>query len=92
MEVSQPDMHGACDMVECMGNVQIRNVPTELHRRVKSRAAEEGLSLSDYLLRIVEREASIPTPDEIVQRLRALPPLELDEPPSVIIRRMRDAS
>ena len=79
-------------MVECMGNVQIRNVPTELHRRLKSRAAEEGLSLSDYLLRIVEREASIPTPDEIVQRLRALPPLELDEPPSAIIRRMRDAS
>ncbi len=31
--------------------IQIRNVPTNLHRRLKARAALEGVSLSDYLLR-----------------------------------------
>jgi plasmid stability protein len=40
-----------------MGNVQIRNVPPELHRKLKARAAEKGLTLSEYLLGIVEREA-----------------------------------
>jgi len=30
--------------------VQIRNVPDALHRRLKSRAALAGMSLSDYLL------------------------------------------
>ena len=30
--------------------IQIRNVPDDLHRRLKSRAALEGMSLSDYLL------------------------------------------
>lgn len=30
--------------------IQLRNVPDELHRRLKSRAALEGMSLSDYLL------------------------------------------
>lgn len=29
--------------------VQIRNVPSELHRRLKARAAIEGLSMSDYV-------------------------------------------
>jgi plasmid stability protein len=74
-----------------MGNVQIRNVPPELHRKLKARAAEKGLTLSEYLLGIVEREASLPTPAEIVERLRALPEPELDEPPSATLRRIRDA-
>ena len=74
-----------------MGNVQIRNVPPKLHRTLKARAAEKGLTLSDYLLGVVEREAALPTPAEIVERLRALPKPRLDEAPSAVIRRMRDA-
>ena len=31
--------------------VQIRNVPTELHRKLKARAAIEGLSMSDFVMR-----------------------------------------
>jgi hypothetical protein len=31
--------------------VQIRNVASDLHRELKARAALEGMSLSDYLLR-----------------------------------------
>ena len=30
--------------------IQIRNVPDALHRKLKSRAALAGMSLSDYLL------------------------------------------
>jgi len=74
-----------------MGNIQIRNVPPALHRKLKARAADRGVTLSEYLLGVVEREASHPTPAEIVARLAELPPVELDEPPSAIIRRMRDA-
>jgi plasmid stability protein len=74
-----------------MGNIQIRNVPPGLHRKLKARAAEMGLTLSEYLLGVVEREASHPTPAEIVARLAQLPAVELDEPPSVTLRRMRDA-
>ncbi len=74
-----------------MGNIQIRNVPPELHRELKVRAAREGVSLSELLLRVAEREAARPTPDEISERLRALPRPELDEQPSVTLRRIRDA-
>jgi hypothetical protein len=71
--------------------IQIRNVPDDLHRKLKARAAEQGMSLSDYLLAEVELLGSRPTPDEIKERLRRLPPLKLSEPPSVTLRRMRDA-
>jgi predicted nucleic acid-binding protein len=33
-----------------MTMIQIRNVPDALHRRLKARAAEAGMTLSDYLL------------------------------------------
>ncbi len=70
--------------------IQIRNVPPELHRKLKARAAEQGMTLSDYLLRVVEREAGVLTPAEIRERLSRLPPVEASEPVAVTIRRMRE--
>lgn len=71
--------------------IQIRNVPDDLHRKLKARAAEQGMSLSDYLLAEVERVAGVLTPEEIKERLRRMPPPKLSEDPSVTLRRMRDA-
>ena len=51
--------------------IQIRNVPDELHRRLKSRAAETGMSLSDYLLAEIRRSAERPTSAELWRRLRS---------------------
>ena len=41
--------------------IQIRNVPEDLHRLLKSRAALAGKSLSDYLLEELRRTAMRPT-------------------------------
>jgi plasmid stability protein len=41
--------------------VQIRNVPDELHRRLKSRAALAGMSISEYLLQEIERSLERPS-------------------------------
>jgi plasmid stability protein len=49
--------------------VQIRNVPDTLHRRLKSRAALAGMSLSDYLLSEIRQIAERPTIDELRARL-----------------------
>ena len=43
--------------------IQIRNVPDALHRRLKSRAAMAGMSLSDYLLSEIRHVAERPTID-----------------------------
>lgn len=50
--------------------VQIRNVPNELHRRLKTRAALAGMSLSEYLLLEIRRIAERPTVEELRARLR----------------------
>jgi antitoxin FitA len=50
--------------------IQIRNVPDDIHRTLKARAALEGKSLSDYVLAEVTRTAATPTPAELVERLR----------------------
>lgn len=70
--------------------IQIRNVPDALHRTLKARAALAGQSLSDYLLGQVGEIAARPTLDEMLDRLRALPPVELSSDPVDIIRDERD--
>ena len=73
--------------------IQIRNVPDDLHRTLKMRAAKAGMTLSDYLLSEIEQIAEKPTLREMMERLRSLEPVELDEEhrPEAIIRRARDA-
>jgi plasmid stability protein len=50
--------------------IQIRNVPDDLHRKLKVRAAEQGLTLSDYLLAMAERESGRLTTKELAARIR----------------------
>lgn len=71
--------------------IQIRDVPDDLHRRLEERASKAGMSLSEYLLSEMEQMAEKPTLPEMMERLRDREPVELDEPPEVTIRRMRDA-
>lgn len=70
--------------------VQIRNVPSDLHRRLKARAALEGMSLSDYLLREVRRVVERPTPEEIRQRLTERTPVRPRTPPAAAVRAERE--
>ena len=61
--------------------IQIRNVPDELHRTLKVRAAKAGMTLSDYLLSEIEQIAQKPTLRELMHRLAHDEPVELSEPP-----------
>jgi plasmid stability protein len=54
-----------------MGLIQIRNVPDDVYRTLKIRAAAVGISLSEYVLREVTRVARSPTPEELDARIRA---------------------
>ena len=70
--------------------IQLRNVPDALHRRLKAKAAMEGLSLSDFLTREARKIAVRPTDDEIRRRLESLPVRRLSPSPTDIIREERD--
>ena len=85
-------MHSACDMVECMGHIQIRNVPEDVHRTLKARAAKAGMSLSEYLLQGLEEDASRPTLQELTERIRSRPMVDLGGVSTAeIIRKEREA-
>jgi plasmid stability protein len=70
--------------------IQIRNVPDELHRRLKARAATAGMSMSDYLLGEIRHVADRPTLEEMRARLEARPSLQLTVPPADAVRAERD--
>ena len=50
--------------------IQIRNVPDDIHGQLKARAALEGLTLPEYLLREVRRVVEHPSLTELRTRLR----------------------
>ncbi len=72
--------------------IQIRNVPDVLHRRLKSRAALAGMSLSDYLLNEIREVAERPTLDELRARLHARLPITPSIAPADAIRAERDGT
>ena len=85
-------MLAACDNVLHMSKmIQIRNVPEDLHRALKGRAARLGMSLSDYLLSEMEMVAEKPTLAELLERLEDRKPVKVDESSSTVIRRHRDS-
>ncbi len=49
--------------------IQIRNVPKDIHRTLKIRAARADMSLSEYLLAELRRFAERPTREELLERL-----------------------
>lgn len=71
--------------------VQIRNVPADFHRRLKARAAVEGMSMSDYILRELGKSLDRPTRQEVLDRLRRGPHRRLAQAPAELIRAERDA-
>lgn len=81
-----------CVMVWHMSKmIQIRNVPDDVHREVKARAARAGMSLSDYLLREVERLVVVAPVEEVLARLAGRERPRLSETPAEAVRAERDA-
>jgi antitoxin FitA len=70
--------------------IQIRNVPDALHRRLKSRAALAGMSLSDYLLNEIRQVAERPTLDELRARLDQRAATTPSVTPAQAVRAERD--
>jgi hypothetical protein len=54
-----------------MKMIQIRNVPDDLHRSLKVRAAREGRTLSDLILSDLPRLADKPSPEQVMSRIRS---------------------
>ena len=58
-----------------MKMIQIRNVPDDLHRSLKERAARDGTTLSDLILSELPKLAHRPSPDDLLERIRGRAPV-----------------
>lgn len=57
--------------------IQVRSVPDELKQRLRERASAEGLSLSEYVLRLIRSDLARPSRLEFEDRLRQRGPVDL---------------
>ena len=74
-----------------MSMIQIRNVPDDLHRALKVRAAKQGITLSELILRELPRIAHSPSIEEIAARIKSREPVPESPPAADIIRAEREA-
>jgi plasmid stability protein len=83
-------MHIACEYVASMSKmIQIRNVPDDVHKRLKMRALEEGVSLSDLLAREARQLAERPSLAQMRARLARRERTTLRESAAGIVRAAR---
>jgi antitoxin FitA len=84
-------MLAACAHASGMNkHIQIKNVEVSLHRKLKIRAIENGMSLSDYLKKELAHVASRPTNKDVIDGLKKLKPVALSTPSSQLVREDRD--
>jgi plasmid stability protein len=70
--------------------IQIRHVADAIHRRLKAKAAMEGMSLSDYLRQEVTEIAARPTVSELRQRLAERSSVRTQVTPAQAVRSERE--
>ncbi|MGE5648434.1 MAG: FitA-like ribbon-helix-helix domain-containing protein [Acidobacteriota bacterium] len=70
--------------------IQVRDVPDRVHGTLKSRAAREGMSLSDFIKRELERAAERPTMQEWLERTQQMKPIPARMSAARAIRELRD--
>jgi antitoxin FitA len=60
-----------------MGAIQVKDVPEELHRALRRRALEQGMTLADYVLDLIRRDLGLPSRREWFERLATREPVNL---------------
>ncbi len=70
--------------------IQIKDVPPEVHRTLKARAALAGVSLTEYARRTLEQAASRPSREELVAELSSIEIVEMGESAAETVAHIRD--
>jgi plasmid stability protein len=74
-----------------MKALQIRHVPDDLHRTLKARAAQAGMSLSEYSLAELRRATERPSRAEVLDRIAGRTRTRPRVSPADAVRAERDA-
>jgi plasmid stability protein len=61
-----------------MAAIQIKRVPEGLHNAVRVRAAEEGMSVTDYVIDVLRRDLALPSQRAWLAELETRTSIEVD--------------
>jgi antitoxin FitA len=87
----ESDMCSTCLYAYNMSKmIQVRDVPEQMHNILKARAAREGMSLSDFIKRELERTVERPTMREWLERTRQAKPIPTKRSAAQVVRELRD--
>lgn len=56
-----------------MSNVQVKNLDDEMHQQLRERAAQEGTTISEYVLELIRRDLRRPTRRQWLDDVAKLP-------------------
>jgi antitoxin FitA len=70
--------------------LQIKDVPEDVHRVLKARAALAGVSLTEYARRTLEQAARRPSREELIAELSAIEPVDSGESAAEALAQVRD--
>jgi len=62
-----------------MGAMRVKNVPEDLHEAMRQRAEEEGMTVSDYLLALIQRDLAVPSQRQWLAELSTRTPFNGDD-------------
>ena len=70
-----------------MSNVQVKHIPDDVHEQLRTRAAQQGTTISEYVLELIRKDLRRPNRQEWLARVAALPRLDIEEDE---VQRIRD--
>ena len=73
-----------------MTMLQIKDVPEDVHRTLKARAAIAGVSLTEYARTTLEQAARRPSREELAAELSLIEPVDVGESAEQALRHIRD--
>lgn len=73
-----------------MSIIQVKNVPPEMHVELRRRADQEGMTIRDYVMKLIERDQRLPSKRDWLERVSALEPVAVSRSAAEMVREARE--
>jgi antitoxin FitA len=81
-------MPTAC-YIHSMSIIQVKNVPPAMHSELRRRADQEGMTIRDYMLKLIERDQRMPSRRDWLERVAELEPVAVSRSAAEMVREGR---
>jgi hypothetical protein len=73
-----------------MSIIQVKNVPPAMHSELRRRAQQEGTTIRDYVMKLIERDQRRPSKQDWLDRVSELEPVSVTQSAAEVIREARE--